>query len=147
MAEEKVEVFRINAQQEIAIAEGGEGEGEGKKPAEGPTELQQITDYQVTGTEGEREFVEVDIEKHAVEALGEINIAKQADDTKAPIVTPVAAPPVASVLIEKDDAIPWVLSIQLVERIKRLGSKTASVNQELDMLEAESLKLAKRIGK
>lgn len=147
MAEEKSEVFRSNAPQEIAINVNAETKR--KKAVEGPTELRQIIDHNATGTAGEREFADVEIKKHADDELLDLSIAKHADADDAEVVAekPAAAPPPESAMIEKDDAIPWALAIHLEERIKNLGSKTAAVNQELDTLEAASQKLAKRIGK
>ena len=134
MTEEKSEVFRSNAPKEIGINEGNDVKR--KKRSDGPTELREVTDHHATDTAGERELIDVDIAKHA-------------DNAEAPVVAPVTpvAPPVEPAMIKKDDAIPWALSIHLEERIRGLGSKTASVNQELDALEAASQKLAKRIGK
>lgn len=145
MAEEKSEVFRSNAPQEIAI--NVHAEEKHKKAVEGPTELRQITDHNATGTAGQREFADVEIKKHADDELLDLSIARHADDADAVAAKPVVAPPPEPALIEKDDAIPWALAIHLEERIKNLGSKTAAVNQELDTLEAASQKLAKRIGK
>lgn len=145
MAEEKSEVFRSNAPQEIAINVNAETKH--KKAVEGPTELRQITDHNATGTAGEREFADVEIKKHADDELLDLSIARHADDADPVAEKPVAAPPPEPAMIEKDDAIPWALAIHLEERIKNLGSKTAAVNQELDTLEAASQKLAKRIGK
>jgi hypothetical protein len=142
MAEEKSEVFRSNATQEMGINEGSDVKR--KKRPDGPTELREVTDHHETGTAGERELIEVDIAKHADKASAGAVTARQTDQAEAPVVAPVAAP---VEMIKKDDAIPWALSIHLEERIKGLGSKTASVNQELDALEAASQKLAKRIGK
>lgn len=144
MAEEKSEVFRSNAPKEIGINEGSDTKH--KKRPDGPTELREVTDHHETGTAGERKLIDVDIAKHADKASADTVTARQADKAEAPVVAPVA-PPVEPEMIKKDDAIPWALSIHLEERIKGLGSKTASVNQELDALEAASQKLAKRIGK
>lgn len=146
MAEEKSEVFRSNAPQEIAINVNVEAKR--KKAAEAPEpELRQISDHNATGAAGEREFADVAIKKHADDELLDLPIARHADDTDAVAEIPVVVPPPQSAMIEKDDAIPWALAIHLEERIKNLGSKTAAVNQELDMLEVASQKLAKRIGK
>ena len=144
MAEEKSEVFRSNATQEMGINEGSDVKR--KKRPDGPTELREVTDHHETGTAGERELIEVDIAKHSDKASAGAVTVKQTDQAEAPVVVPVA-PPVEPEMIKKDDAIPWALSINLEERIRALGSKTASVNQELDALEAASQKLAKRIGK
>ncbi len=145
MAEEKSEVFRSNAPQEIAI--NVKSETKQKKAVEEPSELRQITDHNATGTAGEREFADVEIKKHADDEPLDLSIARHADDAEAVAEKPAAAPPPEPAMIEKDDAIPWALAIHLEERIKNLGSKTAAVNQELDTLEAASQKLAKRIGK
>jgi hypothetical protein len=144
MTEETSEVFRSNAPKEMGINEGSDTKRE--KLAEGPTELHQVTDHNVTGTQGESELINVDIAKHVDKTSAEAASAKQADQAEAPVVTPVA-PSVGPEMIKKDDAIPWALSINLGERIKELESQNASVNQELDALEAASQKLAKRIGK
>lgn len=45
------------------------------------------------------------------------------------------------------DATPWALSIHLEERIANLGLTTAKVNEQLDMLEASTKRLGKRVGK
>lgn len=144
MPNNKTEVFRSNAPQEMAVTEGSDTTH--KKPAEGPSKLRQISDHNATGTAGERELAEVNIAKHGDEGLGETTISEQAD-AKAAADAPAVAAPVVPAMIEKDDAIPWALSIHLEERIKGLGLKTAAVNQELDSLEASSQKLAQRIGK
>ena len=146
MAEEKSEVFRSNAPQEIAI--NVKTEAKQKKAVEGPKpELRQITDHNATGTAGEREFADVEIKKHADDELLDLSIARHAGDAEAVAEKPAAAPPPEPALIKKDDAIPWALAIHLEERIKNLGSKTTVVNQELDLLEAAAQKVAKRIGK
>ena len=46
----------------------------------------------------------------------------------------------------EEDAVPWALAIDLAERIKSLGMVTAEVNGELDILEAASAKLNKRMN-
>jgi hypothetical protein len=137
MAEEKSEVFRSNAPKEMGINEGSDAKR--KKRPDGPVELRQITDHHAVGTAGKNETGTVDIAKQAGDASSGVVIAKQDNKAEEPAVEPA--------LIEKDDAIPWALSIHLEERIKKLGSRTATVNLELDALEAASEKLARRIGK
>jgi hypothetical protein len=144
MSEERSEVFRSNEQHGIGV---NEGAAKPKTPAaQGPSDLRQIKNNNATGEAGKHALADVDIKHHPADEMLDLAIGKYADATKTaePSAAPVA---VAPALIEKDDAIPWALSLHLEERIKNLGSKTADVNQALDALEAASEKLAKRIGK
>lgn len=146
MAEKKSEIFRSNAPQEIAMMEVTDLKRKAHAEAT-DAKLRQIVDRNDTGTEGGHEHANVRIKKHAANAPLDPSIAKHADNTDPVAAIPVAEPPPMPVLIKKDDAIPWALAAHLEVRFKNLSSKTAVVNQELDLLETASQKLAKRIEK
>ena len=159
MSEEKSEVFRSNAPQEVASAEGKDKER--AKPAEGPApELRELHDHHATGTAGVGELGEVEIAHHE-DTIGEVEIARHdgnAEAVKATEATEAAVPdgkPVTQSVPEPEpelffkpgeEAVPWALALHLEERIKSLGVKTAEVNRELDTLEAASAKLKKRMA-
>ena len=159
MAEEKSEVFRSNAPQEVASAEGKDKKR--AKPAEGPApELRELHDHHATGTAGVGELGEVEIAHHD-DTIGEVEIARHdgnAEAVKATEATEAAVPdgkPVTQSVPEPEpelffkpgeEAVPWALALHLEERIKSLGVKTAEVNRELDTLEAASAKLKKRMA-
>eukprot|EP01036_Dinobryon_divergens_P002932 gene2932-3856_t len=149
MSEEKSEVFRSNAPQEVASAEGKDKKR--AKPAEGPApELRELHDHHATGTAGVGELGEVEIAHHE-DTIGEVEIARHdgnAEAVKATEATEAAVPdgkPVTQSVPEPEpelffkpgeEAVPWALALHLEERIKSLGVKTAEVNRELDTLEA-----------
>jgi hypothetical protein len=159
MSEEKSEVFRSNAPQEVASAEGKDKKR--AKPAEGPApELRELHDHHATGTAGVGELGEVEIAHHE-DTIGEVEIARHdgnAEAVKATEATEAAVPdgkPVTQSVPEPEpelffkpgeEAVPWALALHLEERIKSLGVKTAEVNRELDTLEAASAKLKKRMA-
>lgn len=159
MSEEKSEVFRSNAPQEVASAEGKDKKR--AKPAEGPApELRELHDHHATGTAGVGELGEVEIAHHD-DTIGEVEIARHdgnAEAVTATEATEAAVPdgkPVTQSVPEPEpelffkpgeEAVPWALALHLEERIKSLGVKTAEVNRELDTLEAASAKLKKRMA-
>ena len=159
MSQEKSEVFRSNAQQEVASAEGKDKKR--AKPAEGPApEFRELHDHHATGTAGVGELGEVEIAHHE-DTIGEVEIARHdgnAEAVKATEATEAAVPdgkPVTQSVPEPEpelffkpgeEAVPWALALHLEERIKSLGVKTAEVNRELDTLEAASAKLKKRMA-
>lgn len=162
MSEEKSEVFRSNAPQEVASAEGKDKKC--AKPAEGPApELRELHDHHATGTAGVGELGEVEIAHHE-DTIGEVEIARHDGNaeavkaTEATEATEAAVPdgkPVTQSVPEPEpelffkpgeEAVPWALALHLEERIKSLGVKTAEVNRELDTLEAASAKLKKRMA-
>ena len=159
MSEEKSEVFRSNAPQEVASAEGKDKKR--AKPAEGPApELRELHDHHATGTAGVGELGEVEIAHHE-DTIGEVEIARHdgnAEAVNATEATEAAVPdgkPVTQSVPEPEpelffkpgeEAVPWALALHLEERIKSLGVKTAEVNRELDTLEAASAKLKKRMA-
>ena len=162
MSEEKSEVFRSNAPQEVASAEGKDKKR--AKPAEGPApELRELHDHHATGTAGVGELGEVEIAHHD-DTIGEVEIARHDGNaeavtaTEATEATEAAVPdgkPVTQSVPEPEpelffkpgeEAVPWALALHLEERIKSLGVKTAEVNRELDTLEAASAKLKKRMA-
>ena len=159
MSEEKSEVFRSNAPQEVASAEAKDKKR--AKPAEGPApELRELHDHHATGTAGVGELGEVEIAHHE-DTIGEVEIARHdgnAEAVKATEATEAAVPdgkPVTQSVPEPEpelffkpgeEAVPWALALHLEERIKSLGVKTAEVNRELDTLEAASAKLKKRMA-
>ena len=159
MSEEKSEVFRSNAPQEVASAEAKDKKR--AKPAEGPApELRELHDHHATGTAGVGELGEVEIAHHD-DTIGEVEIARHdgnAEAVTATEATEAAVPdgkPVTQSVPEPEpelffkpgeEAVPWALALHLEERIKSLGVKTAEVNRELDTLEAASAKLKKRMA-
>ncbi len=162
MSEEKSEIFRSNAPQEVASAEGKDKKR--AKPAEGPApELRELHDHHATGTAGVGELGEVEIAHHE-DTIGEVEIARHDGNaeavkaTEATEATEAAVPdgkPVTQSVPEPEpelffkpgeEAVPWALALHLEERIKSLGVKTAEVNRELDTLEAASAKLKKRMA-
>ena len=162
MSEEKSEVFRSNAPQEVASAEAKDKKR--AKPAEGPApELRELHDHHATGTAGVGELGEVEIAHHD-DTIGEVEIARHDGNaeavkaTEATEATEAAVPdgkPVTQSVPEPEpelffkpgeEAVPWALALHLEERIKSLGVKTAEVNRELDTLEAASAKLKKRMA-
>ena len=159
MSEEKSEVFRSNAPQEVASAKGKDKKR--AKPAEGPApELRELHDHHATGTAGVGELGEVEIAHHE-DTIGEVEIARHdgnAEAVKATEATEAAVPdgkPVTQSVPEPEpelffkpgeEAVPWALALHLEERIKSLGVKTAEVNRELDTLEAASANLKKRMA-
>jgi hypothetical protein len=162
MSEEKSEVFRSNAPQEVASAEGKDKKR--AKPAEGSApELRELHDHHATGTAGVGELGEVEIAHHE-DTIGEVEIARHDGNaeavkaTEATEATEAAVPdgkPVTQSVPEPEpelffkpgeEAVPWALALHLEERIKSLGVKTAEVNRELDTLEAASAKLKKRMA-
>ncbi len=147
--EQNSEVFRSNAPSEKGINQPGKY---GKKPAEvqapEPT-LREFKDSNATGTAGKSEMGEVHIAATDTDLLAsttlrspsaeapaaeEVSNAKQAAQEDKPLIN------------VEEDAVPWALAIDLAERIKSLGKVTAEVNGELDILEAASAKLNKRMN-
>ncbi|MEY3262591.1 MAG: hypothetical protein RL717_68 [Pseudomonadota bacterium] len=150
MAEEKSEVFRSNAPQEVASAEGKDKKR--AKPAEGPApELRELHDHHATGTAGVGELGEVEIARHDGNAEA-LKAAEAAEATAAtapdgePVTQSVPEPEPELFFKPGEEAVPWALALHLEERIKSLGVKTAEVNRELDTLEAASAKLKKRMA-
>lgn len=162
MAEEKSEVFRSNAPQEVASAEGKDKKR--AKPAEGPaSELRELHDHHATGTAGVGELGEVEIAHHE-DTIGEVEIARHDGNAEAlkaaeaaeaaeatapddePVTQSVPEPEPELFFKPGEEAVPWALALHLEERIKSLGVKTAEVNRELDTLEAASAKLKKRMA-
>ena len=162
MSEEKSEVFRSNAPQEVASAEGKDKKR--AKPAEGPApELHELHDHHATGTAGVGELGEVEIAHHD-DTIGEVEIARHDGNAEAvkateateakeaavpdgkPVTQSVPEPEPELFFKPGEEAVPWALALHLEERIKSLGVKTAEVNRELDTLEAASAKLKKRMA-
>lgn len=162
MSEEKSEVFRSNAPQEVASAEGKDKKR--AKPAEGPApELRELHDHHATGTAGVGELGEVEIAHHD-DTIGEVEIARHDGNAEAvtateateakeagvpdgkPVTQSVPEPEPELFFKPGEEAVPWALALHLEERIKSLGVKTAEVNRELDTLEAASAKLKKRMA-
>ena len=147
MSEEKSEVFRSNAPQEVASAEGKDKNR--AKPAEGPApELRELHDHHATGTAGVGELGEVEIARHDgnAEAVTATEATEAAVPDGKPVTQSVPEPEPELFFKPGEEAVPWALALHLEERIKSLGVKTAEVNRELDTLEAASAKLKKRMA-
>ena len=147
MSEEKSEVFRSNAPQEVASAEGKDKKR--AKPAEGPApELRELHDHHATGTAGVGELGEVEIARHDgnAEAVKATEATEAAVPDGKPVTQSVPEPEPELFFKPGEEAVPWALALHLEERIKSLGVKTAEVNRELDTLEAASAKLKKRMA-
>ena len=147
MSEEKSEVFRSNAPQEVASAEAKDKKR--AKPAEGPApELRELHDHHATGTAGVGELGEVEIARHDgnAEAVTATEATEAAVPDGKPVTQSVPEPEPELFFKPGEEAVPWALALHLEERIKSLGVKTAEVNRELDTLEAASAKLKKRMA-
>ena len=147
MSQEKSEVFRSNAQQEVASAEGKDKKR--AKPAEGPApEFRELHDHHATGTAGVGELGEVEIARHDgnAEAVTATEATEAAVPDGKPVTQSVPEPEPELFFKPGEEAVPWALALHLEERIKSLGVKTAEVNRELDTLEAASAKLKKRMA-
>ncbi|MGB4345857.1 MAG: hypothetical protein WBJ21_05620 [Burkholderiaceae bacterium] len=147
--EQNSEVFRSNAPSEKGINEPGKY---GKKPAEVQApepSLREFKDSNATGTAGKSVMGEVHIAATANEALASTTLSSPLAEIPAEEEvsnTKQAAQEDMPLFKVEEDAVPWALAIDLAERIKSLGMVTAEVNGELDILEAASAKLNKRMN-
>ncbi len=147
--EQNSEVFRSNAPSEKGVNQPGK---DSKKTAEikaADLKRREFKDSNATGTAGKTAIGEAHIAAASADAIGtttlgqpalevpaeeEISNAKQAAQEDKPLFK------------EEEAAVPWALAIDLAERIKSLSEGTAAVNSELDILEAASAKLNKRMN-
>lgn len=140
MSNEESQVFRTNSQEEKGINEGAAAKhNRGKGNA---TKTRELHDHQQTGTAGKTKHIEVEFGKR-IEPDLEIEPVPE----PAALATPQPQPkptPEPEMEFEAKDAAPWALSIHLEERIKALGATTASVNKQIDALDAGVKNLKKR---
>ena len=144
MPNEESQVFRTNSHEEKGINEGVDAKHNRKEDNAGKT--RELHDHQQTAEEGKTKHIEVAFGKRIEPELSTDPIAEP-----AALATPEPAPkaklaPELELDFKAKDAAPWALSIHLEERIKALGASTASVNRQIDALDAGVQKLKKRTG-
>ena len=142
MTNEESQVFRTNSQEEKGINEGANAKhNRGKDNA---TKSRELHDHQQTATAGKAKHIEVEFGKRI-----EPDLETEPVTEPAALAAPEPEPkttPAPEMEFEAKDAAPWALSIHLEERIKALGATTASVNKQIDALDAGVKNLRKRTG-
>lgn len=142
MTNEESQVFRTNSQEEKGINEGSNAKlNRGKGNV---TKTRELHDHHQTATAGKAKQIEVEFGKRI-----EPDLETEPVPEPAALATPQPQPkpsPEPEMDFQAKDAAPWALSIHLEERIKALGATTASVNKQIDALDAGVKNLKKRTG-